>query len=238
MDAALYIDGTYLRLHPTWHAEDSQWKAAQVLTMLRRNGMSVRSVLEVGCGAGEVLAVLQAAMPKNSDFRGYEIAADAYAMCSSRANDQLRFTLQVPGEAIHHRADLVIALDVLEHTEDYFSFLRTLRETAPYCMLHVPLDLSLQSLLFGLPQRVRKTAGHLHYFTAPILTNAVQECGFEIVDAMYTKPAIERPSASLRGKMARYPRQIAAACSEHWAALILGGFSMMVLAKRKEVACA
>jgi cyclopropane fatty-acyl-phospholipid synthase-like methyltransferase len=232
VDTSLYLDGTYLQIHPGWHIEDSEWKASKVLQMLHRNHLEVGSIVEVGCGAGEVLACLQKSMSSDCVFRGYEIAPDAYRMCHSRANDRLSFSMQWSNPEIEGRADLAMALDVVEHVEDYFSFLRNLREQGEYCILHVPLDLSLQSLLFNLPQRVRKTAGHLHYFTAPILQNAVRDCGFTIIDSIYTRPGIERPSKSLAGKLARYPRLVGAAVNEPWAALILGGFSMMILAKR------
>ena len=56
---SLYLDGRYLIKNPTWHAEESAWKALQILRMLRRNRISPSNVCEVGCGAGEVLKQIQ-----------------------------------------------------------------------------------------------------------------------------------------------------------------------------------
>ncbi len=232
MSTSLYLGGSYLQLHPTWHVEDSRWKASKVLEILDRNHLIVQSLVEIGCGAGEVLACLQRSLPSGCKLRGFEISPDAYRMCVPRANESLTFELQTAPTLVTDRVDVVMALDVLEHTEDYFSFLRSMREQGEYCLLHVPLDLSVQSLLWGLPQRVRRSAGHLHYFTAPILFSAVQECGLEVIDVMYTRPGIERRSSSVAGRIARYPRLLLSHFSESWAALTVGGFSIMVLAKR------
>ena len=63
MATSLYIDGRYESLHPTWHAEDSEWKGRQVIAMLRRNHLEPRTVCEVGCGAGGILRMLQRNLP-------------------------------------------------------------------------------------------------------------------------------------------------------------------------------
>jgi hypothetical protein len=37
-------------------------------------------------------------------------------------------------------------MDVVEHLEDYFSFLREIRPKGEFKMLHIPLDLSVQTI--------------------------------------------------------------------------------------------
>ncbi|HEY7127267.1 MAG TPA: hypothetical protein VH540_25265, partial [Ktedonobacterales bacterium] len=58
----LYTSGSYLEKNPSWHVEESPWKAAQVLRMLARHQLHPRTIGEVGCGVGEVLKQLQEQM--------------------------------------------------------------------------------------------------------------------------------------------------------------------------------
>lgn len=64
----IYKDGEYLKKNPTWHVEESPFKAKYILEMLRRNNLSPRTVCEAGCGAGEVLRQLQLQMGADHEF--------------------------------------------------------------------------------------------------------------------------------------------------------------------------
>src|SRR5262249_13765146 len=151
---------------PTWHVEESPFKTKYILQLLRRNSLSIHSVGEAGCGVGEVLRLLQLSMPPDTHFTGFDVSPQAHELSKSRANAHLRFTLaditQQPGV----RFDLLLVLDVLEHLEDYFSFLRAVRPTARYKIFHFPLDLSVQAVIRGdgLLKR-RRDHSHLHYFS-------------------------------------------------------------------------
>lgn len=61
----IYADQTCLREHPTWHAEDSPWKAQQIWRMLACHPLEISTVGEIGCGAGEILVELQRSMGPN-----------------------------------------------------------------------------------------------------------------------------------------------------------------------------
>lgn len=47
-----YKQGEYLEHNPSWHVEDSAWKAKQIVEMLNRHDIHPRTIAEVGCGAG------------------------------------------------------------------------------------------------------------------------------------------------------------------------------------------
>jgi 2-polyprenyl-3-methyl-5-hydroxy-6-metoxy-1,4-benzoquinol methylase len=57
--SSIYSDGAYLEKNPLWHVDESPFKAKYILQMLRRNNLQPKSICEVGCGAGEVLNLLQ-----------------------------------------------------------------------------------------------------------------------------------------------------------------------------------
>ncbi len=87
----LYTSGEYLEKNPTWHVEESPWKAKQILRMMKQNSISPRTICEVGCGAGEVLKQLQERMDPACSFWGYEISPQAFELCKPRANEKLHF---------------------------------------------------------------------------------------------------------------------------------------------------
>jgi SAM-dependent methyltransferase len=229
----MYQDGDYLRNNPTWHEEDSPWKAQQIAHVLSRNKVSPRSVCEVGCGAGGVLASLQERLETEVDFVGYEISPQAYERCVRRTRPRLRF-LQEDLLATEATTvfDLVMAIDVFEHVEDCFGFLRQLRARATWKVFHVPLDLSVQAVLRGTSlSEVRRSVGHLHYFTRDTALALLQDTGHQIVDVRYTCGAIDLPSTNWRTRLMRAPRRALYALNDDLAARLLGGFSIVVLAR-------
>jgi SAM-dependent methyltransferase len=230
-DQTIYQTGEYVERNPTYHVEDSAWKAGQILRMIEKHDLLPGSVCEVGCGAGEILRQLQSRLPADTQFCGYEISPQAFALCRERANDRLRFfcddLLTVETAAF----DLLLCLDVFEHVEDYFGFLRGLRDRAEHKIFHIPLDLSVQWVWRRRPIMLeREQAGHLHYFTKETALATLQDAGYEVLDWFYTPGAIANPR-SVKAKLASLPRRLLSAVNQDLAVRILGGYSLLVLAK-------
>src|SRR5881275_402524 len=160
----IYTDGKYLEQNQSWHVEDSPWKASKILKMLRKNNLHPQTICDVGCGAGEILVQLSRQLP-DTKFFGYEISPQAYSLTASRKTENIEFHFKnLLEEEVHF--DVVMAIDVIEHVEDYFSFLRELRKKADYKIFHIPLDLSVQTVLRSKPILAgRDQVGHIHYFT-------------------------------------------------------------------------
>src|SRR5262249_47744110 len=74
MAADLYTSGEYLRKNPTWHADEAPWKAQQILRLLEFQHLAPQTICEVGCGTGEILRLLQKALPEDCILYGYEIS--------------------------------------------------------------------------------------------------------------------------------------------------------------------
>ena len=85
MDSA-YLDGSYQSNNPSWHIEDSPWKARQISTMLKKHGINPESICEVGCGTGEILVQLLPSFP-DALFCGYEVSPQAYDICKRRQSN-------------------------------------------------------------------------------------------------------------------------------------------------------
>ncbi len=228
--AAVYLDGRYLEQHPLWHTEHSAWKAEQVLNMIRRAGLRPNTVCEVGCGAGEMLRMIQESLSPNCQLRGFDISPQAIQLCRTRANDRLRFCLVEKEQEIPDTFDLLVSVDVIEHIEDYLGHLRQLRSKAAYKIFHVPLDISVQSVLRakGLTSR-RDDHAHLHYFTKETFLRSLTDVGYQIRDVVYTKRSVEIGSG-FRQSMMSLPRRIAFRVNQDITARVFGGFSLAVLA--------
>ena len=231
----LYTSGEYLEKWPTWHVERSPWSAKQILRMLMRNQLTPKTICEVGCGAGEILKQLQLRMSDTCEFSGYEISPQAFEICQSRINERLHFKLADFTQEHNVFFDLILAIDVIEHVEDYFTFLRSIQPKSTYKIIHIPLDLSVNIILRNKMNVVRENHGHVHYFTGNIALKSLEEVGYEVLDHFYTTPAIDLPTdgtiAEAHRKMMSIPRKLLFALDQDLAARIFGGCSLMVLAR-------
>lgn len=231
----IYTSGAYQGRVADWHVSESAWKARHILDMLRKHQLTPRRICEIGSGAGEVLRQLQLHMPSDCQFVGYDIAPQAIALAVPRANERLRFIQGDIAQAqrdVSQPYDLTLALDVVEHLEDYFSFLRALRPLGERTIFHFPLDLSAQLVIRpGGLLYTRAAYGHLHYFTKEIILKTLEETGYTVLDWAYTPESLEQPTTDLRRNLVRLPRRIAYSLNQDFAARLLGGFRFIVLAR-------
>ena len=227
----MYEDGQYLEHNPTWHTENSAWKAQQVAKILVKNGLSPATIHEVGCGAGEVLISLLQSFP-NARGIGFDVSPQAIAICKPKESHQVTFEL---GDLLQMRtrADLLLVIDVIEHVEDYIGFSRKLSDHADHVVFHIPLDLSAQALLRGYTfSQARKEIGHLHYFTKDTALDTVRDAGYDVVDWSYTYTQSESPGRSLRVRLADIPRRLSRFFAKDLAIRALGGCSVVVLCRK------
>jgi SAM-dependent methyltransferase len=229
---SVYQDGTYLRNNPTWHEEDSPWKARQIEKILEKNNVNASTICEVGCGAGEVLNCLGKFLGANVVLSGYETSSQAFEICKKKERKNLQFFLKNVLDETNIFFDVIMAIDVIEHVDDYLGFLRKLQERAAYKIFHIPLDLSVQTVLRASPiMKVRESVGHIHYFTKDTALATLVYSGYTIVDYFYTGGSLELPNRSLRMKLMKVPRRLSFLINRDVTVRILGGYSLLVLAK-------
>jgi SAM-dependent methyltransferase len=228
---SIYTDGAYLEKNPLWHVDESPFKAKHILRMLQNNHLQPNSICEIGCGAGEVLKLLQQSMSDSCVFWGYDISPQALKMCESRANEKLRFKLADLSQEEAAFFDVLLVLDVFEHVPDYLGFLNGIRSKGDLKIFHIPLDLSVQTAFRkrGLLKR-RDMYGHLHYFTKETALETLKDTGYKILDYLYTPRSIELGSGTIQ-KTAFLPRKLCFAINEDFAVRVLGGYSLLVLAR-------
>lgn len=231
MPENVFLSGEYLQKIPQWHTEDSAWKTKGVLQMLERNRLKPRTIGDIGCGAGEALRQLQLQMDPQCVFFGYDIAPQAIELSRSRENERLHFRLADLTKERDAHFDLLLILDVLEHQEDYFRFLRDIKRLAPYKIFHTVLDLSVQAVLRRdfLPRR-RQELEDLHFFTKDTALQALRGENYEVLDWFYWPRSIYRASGIV-GKIRQWPRVLCFAFHKDFAVRLMGGYTLFVLAK-------
>lgn len=230
MSRRSYTGGEYAQRNPGWHAEDSIWKARQVMKMLARHRLAPRTVCEVGCGVGEVLNTLQAHVDPPARFWGYEISPQAHERSRTRETERLRFVLADFLKEEHRFYDLLLCLDVMEHVDDYLGFLRGLVPRSKHAIFHIPLDLSVSSVLRMNPiLRAREEVGHLHYFSKDTALESLRYAGYDVLDWFYTASGIDQ-AKTLRSRLAAWPRRALVRIRPDFGVRLLGGFSLLVLA--------
>jgi len=230
-DMYLATNSEYLENNSTWHAEDSPWKTKQILKLMKRNSLNPKSIVEIGCGAGEILKQLQTHLEdKTIEFSGYDIAPDAIKLAKERTNDKLHFYQEnlLKKKGVHF--DLELIIDVFEHVDDYIGFIKRCGEIADYKIYHIPLDMHVSGLLRGSMLRSRKKVGHIHYFSKETALATLKDAGQEVVDFFYTKCATEN-TKRLRTRFANVLRIPLYTVSPDLTALLFGGYSLIVLTK-------
>ena len=232
MSDSIYKDGSYLDERPGWHVEDSPWKAKNILRILEKNNLNPKIICEIGCGAGEILNQLHNTMDSKCLFSGYDISPQAIQLAKERKKERLHFFQEDLIQIDNKNFDLVLAIDLIEHIEDIFQFLRSLRGLGEYKIFHIPLELSALSILRTSRLTLsRKQVGHIHYFNKDLALSILEETGYDILDYFYTKGSLELPRKTKKSWFMKWPRLLLDKINSDFCARLLGGNSLMVLTK-------
>lgn len=131
-------------------------------------------VYEIGCGSGEFLKILCAAVPSASG-----VGIDPSCQDTQEGNFRLiNGTLE--NVDVDRDARLVILRHVLEHIDDPVAFLETLHQVFPRApfFIEVPdFDWTLANGVFW-----DLTYEHCNYFTLPTMCFALRSAGFNVVE--------------------------------------------------------
>lgn len=228
MKDSIYSDGSYRDNNPDWHAVDSRWKARLIASMLTRNSVEFGSCVEVGCGAGRILAHLAGLMPGKA-YTGYDVSPDAAALWRSSQQAPVSYHL-ADFRSTTDAYDLLLLIDVFEHVEDYMGFLRSLSRRARWYVFHIPLELQVSAILRDRQIHSRQQVGHLHYFSRATALATLADTGYRTVSDEYTHLSQETQEGRRTvTRLANVVRTGLQSVSTDLAAKLLGGYSLLVL---------
>lgn len=179
---------------------DSFWFRARnrlIVSVLRRRFPGLRSFLDVGCGAGAVLALLREELP-GLRLVGTDLFAEALRIARERIPDAELLQLDARELPFESEFDVAGAFDVIEHIdEDELVLERMAYAVVPGggVMLLVPQHPSLWS-------RYDRIADHLRRYTRRELVRKVGRAGLQVefagsfvstlLPAMYAKRLYDR----------------------------------------------
>lgn len=229
MSSSIYTDGTYLQQHPTWDTEHSPFKAKHIINLLRKNQVECRSIADIGCGAGGVLAAMENSL-QGISMHGFDVSPQAIALGKKLYPGKLELFCEDPFKS-KARYDVAMAIDIIEHVENPLEFLRNLKQIARYKVLHIPLEINMRWM--ASPQMylgANRANGHLHFFNKEIALAHLSWSNLEVIDMVYTPHSIEL-AYGWKSRLAAFPRRILSAINEDIAVRYLGGWSLLVLAK-------
>ena len=223
-----YSNGSYLKHNSDWHQEDSPYKAGLVIKMLEQSQLHFKNCADVGCGAGLVASLL-ARKYRDKQFVGFDISNDVGQFWRENDADNLTFSLQdIAG--VQEKFDLVLCLDVFEHVDDYIGFLKELRKHGSKFIFNIPLDMSVAKLLTGGLRYVREEVGHLHYFNAYSAIETLRYAGYTIEQSFLSAMFRQVRPRNVRQAIMLVPRLLASILGNGLAAVLTGGYSLVVLA--------
>ena len=231
-DKNIYNSGQYLSQTKNWHLADSPFKSKQILKCIDKNKIELNSVCDIGCGFGGILRILNKKIGVDTKFEGFDISKKAIEFSKNFEADNLLFSDMEKFYTNGKKYDLLLALDVFEHIEDYMGFLRKIRDRSLKHIFHVPLDMSALNIIRKQPIiHARKSVGHLHYFSEETALATLVSCGYEIVDYFITPSFTSSPNISFKSRVFNIFRKSLYNLNKSTAANLLNGFSMLILTK-------
>jgi hypothetical protein len=102
---------------------------------------------------------------------------------------------------------------------------------AEYKIFHIPLDISVVSIIRNGLHSTRKKYGHLHFFNPQLALDSLEMCGYEVLDTFYTTAFKDLPATTWKSKIAKLPRHFWYLLSPDSMVKWLGGCSLIVVAK-------
>ena len=162
---------------------------------------------------------------KEAEFVGYDISPQAHAISKQFQRPRLRF-LTGDGLAAPEKYDVALVMDVVEHVEDCFDFMRRVRSKGRLQIYHIPLELNCSTMLRDILAR-GFALGHIHHYTLDTALATLRYTGHEVVDWMLTPVALERGTHG-RTRVTNFVRRL---LPPRLCTRLLGGYSLMVLCR-------
>ena len=229
----IYLNGEYFKNNPEWDVQDASWKVAIIYGLLQKNKIQPADVIEVGCGAGANLVELAKADQGIKKLSGYDISPQAIDLAVKNSSERIQYFNKDLLTENEVSAELLLIIDVVEHVDDYYGFLRKLKTKARHFVFHIPLDVSGRTVMKPhVTLQQRQSVGHIHYFTKEMVEWALQDTGYTIIDWVYTKPVVDiKPADSFKRWVKKIFRNFSFTINKDWSVKKWGGYSIMILAK-------
>ena len=239
-----YTSGEYGHYSPSWHKEDSQWKVQQISKLVDADFLKQTfpdvthlKAIDIGCGAGGVIgnfAEYLIQLGYGISATGIEPSPEALDMARGDwPNVQFQ---QVNLTEVQEQFDIGLLMDVVEHVENPWQFVREASNRCKLLIFHLPLDDSFLTEIASLYHYKAQTMGHIHFFTRQKALWFLESCGLQVISHQFTQ-SFAVPSSlqiSPKHRLLALPRRLLATLSPALCSRVLGGMSLVVVAKAKQ----
>ena len=181
-------------------------------------------MIDIGCGAGMVVKILSEKYP-DKFFHGIDISPDAAKFWSNVHSINLKYS-----DNTDKVFDLAICLDVFEHVEDYFGFLRSIKPKAKFFIFNIPLDMNVVKLLSPGIRYARENVGHLHYFNSFTAIETLKQCGYKVLDSYLSTAFLKTKPRNIKQLLLLIPRLLTLILGKKIGSILFGGTSIVVTA--------
>jgi glycosyltransferase involved in cell wall biosynthesis len=239
------VSDTYTRYNPTWHLEDSAWKARKIMELIPDNVIRSLSgqvlVVDIGCGAGGILKVLSDSFAQ----RGVKISAEGFDVSpipleTARAScPAAQFRCGPFEKKLYEsgqRISFALLIDILEHLNDPTALLQDAGAVSDYVICHLPLEDNLMVNLRGLRRKFRRTVGHVRFYNDRSAREFFKDNGFTVVKSIYTCLDYDAPyriKSPLRRILLQPLRKLLFRLFPRFTALVLGNVSLLALLQKR-----
>src|SRR5215210_917752 len=179
-DAYSISDAPQAEHYGRWRELSARTKADHVAELTRRAGVRPRTLVEIGCGTGDLLAQLFArGVAERQD--GFELSAPAAEIARSHGIPRTRIEIfdgtRVP--AADGAYDLAVVSHVLEHVPDPPALLAEAARIARWVVVEVPLEANRSA---SRPAKRAEAAriGHIQFFDRATVRALCARAGLEI----------------------------------------------------------
>jgi len=133
--------------------------------------LSVKSVLDAGCGSGDNLAALAAL--KRYELTGVDISREAISLAGLRVPSAKLYCLDIQHEALPEKFDLVISIQVVEHLLDDIAAFKSIASMARnYVFI---------STIAGSMRPSEIAIGHIRNYSSIELQRKLESAGLEVL---------------------------------------------------------
>jgi SAM-dependent methyltransferase len=172
-------EGSDAALYGGWRELCGRGKAAHVAELARRLPTPPRTLVEVGCGDGVLLALL-ARGGVGERHHGFEISERAVEIATGRPEIERAERFDGSALPVSDRTyDLGILSHVLEHVPEPLPLLREVARACRAVVVEVPLE-DNRSASRPAAEAGRREIGHLHRFSRAAVRRLVEDTGLRV----------------------------------------------------------